>query len=130
MSNVIVVGFILILALAGGHLVKLSRAPEVVGYFAVGLLMGPSFSRILTRESVATLEFFSEIALGLILFAIGAVFDFGNLRAAGKDMIRLTLYVAFGAMAAVFSALLVLAGNWQIALLLAAISIEVSPIAT
>ena len=64
MSAVVLVGLILIFALIGGHLIQLIRVPEV-GYFAVGLLMGPSFSQILTHDAVATLEFFSEIALGL-----------------------------------------------------------------
>jgi Kef-type K+ transport system membrane component KefB len=130
MSNVIVVGFILVLALAGGHLVKLLRIPEVVGYFFVGLLMGPSFSQILTRDAVGTLEFFSEIALGLILFSIGVIFDFSNLRKAGRNTALLTLYTGLGTVVAVFATLLLLTGSWQIALLLGAIAIEVSPIAT
>jgi Kef-type K+ transport system membrane component KefB len=130
MGNVSVVGFILVLALAGGHLIKLIRVPEVVGYFFVGLLMGPSFSQILTREGVATLEFFSEIALGLILFSIGVIFDFANLRRAGRKTALLTIYVAAGTVFAVFATLLLLTGNWQISLLLGAIAIEVSPIAT
>jgi Kef-type K+ transport system membrane component KefB len=130
MSNVIVVGFILVLALAGGLLVKLVRVPEVVGYFFVGLLMGPSFSEILTSDAVSTLEFFGEIALGLILFSIGIIFDFSNLRRAGRNTALLTLYVGLGTVLAVFLTLLLLTGSWQIALLLGAIAVEVSPIAT
>lgn len=130
MSNVIVVGFILVLALAGGHLIKLIRIPEVVGYFVIGLLMGPSFFEILTRDAVVTLEFFSEIALGLILFSIGIIFDFSNLRRAGRNTAWLTVYVGFGTVVAVFVTLLLLTGTWQIALLLGAIAVEVSPIAT
>jgi hypothetical protein len=37
MSNVLLVGLIIILALAGGHL--FIRIPEVVGYFFIGLLL-------------------------------------------------------------------------------------------
>lgn len=130
MSNVIVVGFILVLALAGGHLIRLVRVPEVVGYFFVGLLMGPSFSQILTHDAVSTLEFFSEIALGLILFSIGIIFDFDNLRRAGRDTAWLTVYVGLGTVMVVFITLLSVTGSWQIALLLGAIAVEVSPIAT
>jgi Kef-type K+ transport system membrane component KefB len=130
MNNVVVVGFILVLALAGGHLVRLIRIPEVVGYFFVGLLMGPSFSQILTRDAVGALEFFSEIALGLILFSIGIIFDFDNLRRAGRDTLRLTLYVGVGTVVAVFATLILLNQSWPVALLLGAIAIEVSPIAT
>ena len=130
MSNVILVGFILVLALAGGHLVKLLRIPEVVGYFFVGLFLGPSFSRILNRDAVTTLEFFSEIALGLILFSIGSIFDFQNLGKIGRRILWLTIYVMAGSVCAVFITLLILDGSWQVALLLGAIAVEVSPIAT
>jgi Kef-type K+ transport system membrane component KefB len=130
MSNVLLVGLILVLSLAGGHLVKFVRVPEVVGYFLIGLFLGPSFSQILSSETVTTLEFFSEIALGLILFGIGAVFEFDNLRRVGKRTLLLILYVMAGTVLAVFITLLALNGKWQVALLLGIIAVEVSPIAT
>jgi Kef-type K+ transport system membrane component KefB len=129
-TSVILVGLILVLALVGGHFAKLLRVPEIVGYFAVGLTMGPSFSRILTRDAVATLEFFSEIALGLILFSIGSIFEFGNLKRVGRRTIILTGYIVAGTIVAVVFALMMLNGQWQIALLLGTIAVEVSPIAT
>jgi Kef-type K+ transport system membrane component KefB len=130
MSNIFLVGLILVLALAGGHLVKFIRVPEVVGYFFIGLLLGPSFSQILSSEAVTTLEFFSEIALGLILFSIGAIFEFNNLRRVGKRTMLLILYVMAGTIFAVFITLLVINGKWQVALLLGVIAVEVSPIGT
>jgi Kef-type K+ transport system membrane component KefB len=129
-NEVVLVGFILIFALIGGHLIQLLRIPEVVGYFAVGLLMGPSFSRILTRDAVATLEFFSEIALGLILFSIGAIFDFENLRRVGRRTLLLTCYIVAGVVVIVSIVMLLFSREWPIALLLGTIAIEVSPIAT
>lgn len=130
MSNLLFVGLILVLALAGGHVVKVLRIPEVVGYFFVGLALGPSVSGILTHESVSTMEVFSEIALGLILFGIGGIFELGNLRKVGWRTLKLTLFVMGGTIAAVFVTLLVLSNGWQVALLLAVISTEISPIAT
>jgi Kef-type K+ transport system membrane component KefB len=130
MSAVVLVGFILIFALIGGHLIQLIKIPEVVGYFAVGLLMGPSFSRILTHEAVTTLEFFSEIALGLILFSIGAIFDFQNLRRVGRRTVQMTLYIVAGTVGAVFIAMMLFRLEWPVALLLGTIAVEVSPIAT
>ena len=130
MSNILLVGLILLLALIGGHLVKLFRVPEVVGYFFIGLLLGPSFSEVLTHDAVTALEVFSEIALGLILFSIGSIFEFANLRRVGKQTLWLTLYIMAGTFAAVFLTLLVLNGSWPVALLLGAIAVEISPIAT
>ncbi len=130
MSAIVLVGLILLFALIGGHLVQLLKGPEVVGYFAVGLLMGPSFSQILTHDAVTTLEFFSEIALGLILFSIGAVFDFENLRRVGRRTIVLTGYITAGTVGAVFASMMLFDREWPIALLLGTIAVEVSPIAT
>jgi len=130
MSAVILVGLILIFALIGGHLIQMIKGPEVVGYFAVGLLLGPSFSQILTRDAVTTLEFFSEIALGLILFSIGTVFDFQNLRRVGRRAVLLTGYIVAGTVVAVFGTMMILGREWPVSLLLGVIAIEVSPIAT
>jgi len=130
MSNVLLVGLILILALIGGHLVKPVKAPEVVGYFFIGLFLGPSFSEILSRDAVTALEFFGEIALALILFSIGAIFDFDNLRKVGKQTLKLTFFIMAGTISLVFLALMIFNGNWQVGLLLAVIATEISPIAT
>ena len=130
MSNVLLVGMILLLAMMGGHLVKFIKVPEVVGYFFIGLFLGPSFSDILTHDAVTALEFFSEIALGLILFSIGSSFDFDNIRKVGRQTMLLTGYVMLGTIVAVFLALIFLNGSWQLALLLGVIATEVSPIAT
>ncbi len=130
MSNLLLVGLILVLALAGGHLVKVLRVPEVVGYFFVGLFLGPSFSNILTHDAVATLEVFSEIALGLILFSIGSIFEFDNLRAVGRRTLDLTGYVMAGTILLVSLTLTLLGSDWRMALLLGTIATEISPIAT
>ena len=130
MTHVFMVGLILLLALIGGHLVKLIRVPEVVGYFFIGLLLGPSVSRILTRDIVTGLEVFAEIALGLILFSIGAIFEFDNLRRLGRQTLIITGFVMAGTLVTVFAALLAMNGSWQVPLLLAVIATEISPIAT
>jgi Kef-type K+ transport system membrane component KefB len=130
MSGVLLTGLILVLALIGGHLVKLLRIPEVVGYLLIGLLLGPSFSNLLDQESISTMEIFSEIALGLILFSIGAVFEFGNMRKVGKQTLFLALHVTAGTVLIVLVSLLILGIDWPIALLLGVIAVEMSPIAT
>jgi len=104
--------------------------PEVVGYFFVGLFLGPSFSNILTHDAVATLEVFSEIALGLILFSIGSIFEFDNLRAVGRRTLDLTGYVMAGTILLVSLTLTLLGSDWRMALLLGTIATEISPIAT
>jgi Kef-type K+ transport system membrane component KefB len=66
----------------------------------------------------------------LILFSIGAIFEFENLKKVGQRTLYLTFYVMGGTIVTVFFTLLLLGNNWQIALLLGVIATEISPIAT
>ena len=84
-------GVILLLALAAGHLVKVLRVPEVTGYLLAGLVLGPSVLGWVSAENLSALEAFSEVALGLILFSLGTVFEFDHFRKAGRQLAILVL---------------------------------------
>jgi Kef-type K+ transport system membrane component KefB/CBS domain-containing protein len=77
---------ILLGALVGGRLASLCRIPRVTGYLLVGLLAGPSFSRLfglpllITPEALRDLRLISDLALALILMNIGGQFQVEYLR--------------------------------------------------
>ena len=75
MNELSSLGLILLFALAAGHLVKFLRIPEVTGYILAGVAVGPSGLGWVSSENLSTLEIFSEVALGLILFSIGSILD-------------------------------------------------------
>lgn len=130
MSELFSLGLILLLALLSGHLVRVMRIPEVTGYILAGIALGPSVLGWVSHENIQALEALSEVALGLILFSIGAVFEFNLVRRIGGKIVRLTMVESMLAAGLVLLSMLVLGLSWQVALLLAAISIATAPAST
>jgi Kef-type K+ transport system membrane component KefB len=130
MNEILSVGLILVAALLAGHLAQLIRVPEVTGYLLVGLVIGPAAFDLVSHDNVRTLGFLSEVALGLILFNIGSIFEAENFRLVGRGVLRVTLWEASLAFALVFIGLLVSGLTWPIALLLAVVAMETAPATT
>ncbi len=130
MNEILSVGLILLAALVAGHLAQLARIPEVTGYLLVGLLIGPSGFDLIGHEDVATLGFLSEVALGLILFSIGSIFEAGHFLKVGAGVARITLFEAGSAFLLVCLGLLAVGQPPAIALLLGVIAMETAPATT
>jgi len=94
MNEILSVGLILMSALLAGHLAQLARVPEVTGYLLVGVLIGPATLDLISHENITTLGFLSDVALGLILFNIGSIFEASNFRQVGPGVVRVTLWEA------------------------------------
>jgi Kef-type K+ transport system membrane component KefB len=130
MNELTSIGLILLLALMAGHLVKVLRIPEVTGYILVGVALGPSTLGWLSQENLVALGVLSEVALGLILFSVGAVFEFSLFRRIGRQVFVVTVVESFAAAALVSGGCLVLNQPWPIALLLGAIAMATAPAST
>jgi len=123
-------GLILLLALLSGHLVKFVRVPEVTGYILVGVALGPSVLGWVSQENLTALEILSEVALGLILFSIGSVFEQSRFRRIGRRIVYLTLIESALAAVLVTAGMLLFGQPWQVAFLLGAIAIATAPAST
>jgi Kef-type K+ transport system membrane component KefB len=123
-------GIILVLALLAGHLAKFIHVPQVTGYILAGVAVGPSFVGWISHENLASLEVFSEVALGLILFSIGSVFEISRFRKIGRRAIFIT--IAESMLAGVIVSLgMSFAGQpWTVSVLLGAIAIETAAAST
>ncbi len=130
MNELSSLGLILLLALLSGHLVRVLRIPEVTGYILAGMALGPSVLGWVSHENIQALEAFSEVALGLILFSIGSVFELSLVRRIGRKIVRLTMVESSLAAGLVLVSMLLVGMQWQIALLLAAVSIATAPAST
>ena len=130
MNEILSVGLILIAALMAGHAAQVARAPEVTGYLLVGVLIGPSSFDLISHDNVATLSFLSDVALGLILFNIGAIFEVSNFRRVGPGVLRVTLWEASLAFVLVCLVLVISGMTWSLALLLAVVAMETAPATT
>ena len=91
MNELTSIGLILLFALLAGHLVKVLRIPEVTGYILAGVALGPSMLGWLSQENLVALGVLSEVALGLILFSVGSVFEFSRFLKFGRQVILITL---------------------------------------
>lgn len=130
MNELSSLGLILLFALLAGHLVKFIRIPEVTGYIFAGIIVGPSVLGFISHDNLTALAIFSEVALGLILFSIGSVFEFRRFREAGLGVIKITAIESLFAAVLVTSAMLLMGYSWQVAFLLGAISVETAAAST
>jgi Kef-type K+ transport system membrane component KefB len=124
------IGLILLLALMAGHLVKVFRVPEVTGYILVGVALGPSLLGWLSQDNLVALGVLSEIALGLILFSVGSVFEFSLFRRIGRQVLLVTIVESALACLLVTSGALWLGQSWQTSLLLGTIATATAPAST
>ncbi len=130
MNELSSLGLILLFALAAGHLVKFLRVPEVTGYILAGVAVGPSVLSWVSPANLEALEIFSEVALGLILFSIGSIFELRRVREAGAAVLQVTAAESILAAFLVSSVMLMLGQGWQVALLLGAIAMATAPAST
>jgi Kef-type K+ transport system membrane component KefB len=130
MEHLTSLGLILLLALLAGHLVRVLRVPEVTGYILAGVALGPSVLGWLTHENLADMGVLAEIALGLILFAVGSVFEFSLFRRIGRQVLIVTLVESMLAALVVTFGMLLLGQSWPVALLLGAVAMATAPAST
>ncbi|HYF39523.1 MAG TPA: cation:proton antiporter [Gemmatimonadales bacterium] len=130
MNELAALGVILLLALLAGHVVKYFRVPEVTGYILAGVLLGPAGIALITHDALQSLQVFSEVALGLILFSIGAVFELVRFRRIGRRVATLTAVESLLAATFVTGGLLVAGQPLIVALLLGVIAMETAAAST
>ncbi len=121
------VGMVILLGLLGGKLSHKARVPRVTGYMLVGLLFGPSVLNLITAETLTDIQIINDIALGLILFAIGGEVELEHLRSLGRSVIYIALAESFGAFTLVFLITLAITSDLRLAMLLGSVSIATAP---
>jgi Kef-type K+ transport system membrane component KefB/CBS domain-containing protein len=92
-------GLMLAAAIVGGYAARLVRVPRVVGFLLAGLALRTGLDAFVSgNDNVAALGSVSaalhpikDLALGLILFTIGGVFERRKLRAIGARVWRIGL---------------------------------------
>ena len=102
MSLLLQLSIVLIVGIIGGRLAKLLKLPDVTGYLLAGLLIGPSFFKLILEQDVKSFTVINEVALAAIAFAIGSEFKLENMLKSGKDMLIITLAEVLGAVLVVF----------------------------
>lgn len=140
-----VFGLMLVAAIVGGHVARSFHIPRVVGFLLGGMILRAILHGLWTsgealEAAVAPLKAIKDLALGLILFTIGGIFERSKLRSAGPRVLKISLLeitftalFVFGGCATValfFGSEQGVAGNLILALLLALAAIATAPAAT
>ncbi len=129
-SPIFVLGIMLVLGAAGGHLTRLIRMPSITGQILVGIALGPQLLGVIDTSMLPQLRNFSTVAIAVIAFRIGSGFDRALLQNLGPRIIGLTVGQFLGAFVLVLITMRVLRLDWSYALLLAAIAISTAPTTT
>lgn len=130
MNQLSSVAFILLVSLLAGHLVKYLRIPEVTGYILAGIVVGPSVLGWINDQNLTGLSILSEVALGLVLFSIGSIFQIDRFRRISAAVLRITAVDALVVLTVVTCATLACGLPWPSALILGVISIETAAAST
>ena len=83
-------GFLLLVALAGGDLAKRARLPRVTGALLIGFAAGPAWLGLIRRDEVDALQFLADAAVALIALAAGSELTLAALRTGRVALARLT----------------------------------------
>ena len=118
---------IILLGLLGGKISHRFRIPRVTGYLLTGLLVGPSVLGLVSSQTLDSMHMISDIALGLILFAIGGEFEIRHLKSMGRQVILIGLAETMGAFVLVFTVSVLITNDLWMSVLLGAISMATAP---
>ena len=121
------VGMVILLGILGGKLAHRFHVPRVTGYMLTGLLFGPSMLGFISSGTLRDIHMLNEIALGLILFAIGGEIEIRHLRAMGRRVILIGLAESAGAFILVFAAAALITRDVPLAAVLGSISVATAP---
>jgi Kef-type K+ transport system membrane component KefB len=120
----------MLLGLLGGKIARRLHLPKVSGYLITGIIIGPSVVGLVSTEVVQGLRLINDIALGLIMFAIGGVFEINHLRQVGRKILWLTVWQSIAVIVLVGGSLWIVGMDIYPALLLGTIAIATAPAAT
>ena len=125
------IAIIILFGIAGGKVSKRLNLPNVTGYLLAGLLLGPSFLKVVDPSDAGIIEFVNEFALGIIAFAIGGEFFLPDLKKLGKDVFVITVMEVLGVLAFVFVMMrFVMGQSFVFSIIIASMSAATAPAGT
>ena len=96
------IGVMLIAGFLGGVVMRKLKFPRVTGYIVVGVLLSPSVLGslgldFLSKATVDSLDIITNVALGIVAYAIGSSLRLGSLRKLGRSIAWITPFQSLGA---------------------------------
>jgi Kef-type K+ transport system membrane component KefB len=80
-----------IIGFYAGRLANRINMPKIIGYMALGIILGPSILNIFEQGVIQQLSFVSEIGLGFVAFTIGSELSLASLKRMGSAIVSIIL---------------------------------------
>lgn len=143
----LVLGLLLLAALAAGRIAGVLHLPRVTAYLFVGILLGaPLMDRLASQAPDQALhpgiafaaapdhadpfEPLTKLAISLVLFNLGCQFPLARARKIFRRVVRLSAGEMTATFVLVFAGVMLVGQSWQGALLLAALALATAPATT
>jgi len=124
------VGVLLVVGYFVGKLVSFVHLPAITGFIIAGLFLGDSCLGIIHPEMGKSLQFVTDVALGLIALTIGCEFYRVKLMRMGMDVIIITVVQLLATFVVVLAGLMLFGMRLPFAMMLAAVATATAPAAT
>ncbi len=130
-SAVISVSMMLIAGLLMTEVTKRLHIPDVTGYIAAGILIGPYCLDLVPQRITDGMNFLPDIALAFIAFGTGEFFRFREMKKSGAKVLMITLFEALAASFSVFTVMYCVLGlELPFSIVLAALASTTAPAST
>ncbi len=91
MPLILLIGIAIFAGTVGAKIIQKLRIPQIIGYIAIGVILGPVL-KIISPETIETLEPFNFFALGVIGFLIGGELKREVFVKFGKQVFAILLF--------------------------------------
>ncbi|NIQ97086.1 MAG: sodium:proton exchanger, partial [Desulfuromonadales bacterium] len=123
-------GLAMFFGLSGGKIFRFFKIPQVVGFIAIGVILGVSGFGVFSRETIQDLGPFTNFALGVIGFMIGGEIRLSTFKKYGKNIFVILMCEGMFAYLLVGIFVYLVTKNAAISILLAALASATAPAAT
>lgn len=130
MNIILLLGVLLVAAMAASHLARRFGVPHVVAYILVGLLFGESGLHIFSGPILDAFSPVVQVALAMIGFMVGGELKHNIFKKYGVQFIGILLCEGLFAMVLVGGLVWMWTGNPAVAIILGALSSATAPAAT
>ena len=113
-----------------GRLSNRMNLPTIIGYMALGIILGPSVLNIFQKNIIQQLSFIPEIGLGFVAFTIGTELSLASLKRMGPGIVSIIFASSLMAFLVVAVAIYVLTRNLPLSIIFGAMAPATAPAGT
>ncbi|MBN2588830.1 MAG: cation:proton antiporter [Sedimentisphaerales bacterium] len=94
MTDMLILGLIVLLGFIGGEFAKKFGLPKVTGFIIAGIVLNPNLTHVVPVDFTKHTELLINIALSFITFAVGGTLHYSKIKKLGKQISYITFFEA------------------------------------